>query len=78
MATVDISHNKSFPIYVDDANGNKTSFHGLVLKKSTYESSVMSLGDKVSGDVYYKDNTLTFSMQEYIEFAFWPTTFLPS
>lgn len=54
--------NIEFPIY----NADGTSFQGLVLKKSTYDSIVMSLGDKVTGDVYYKDNTLAVSMQEYI------------
>lgn len=59
--------NVDFPIYVD-VQGEQTSFHDLVIKKATYESVVMSLGDKITGDVYYKDNTLKCSMQEYIEY----------
>ena len=49
-------------------NENGTSFHNLVLRKSTVESIVMSLGDKISGDVYYKDNTLSVTMHEYITY----------
>lgn len=51
-----------FPIYSADGS----SFNGLVLHKATYDSVVMSLGDKITGDVYYKDNTLTVTMQEYV------------
>lgn len=54
--------NQTFPIY----NADGTAFHGLELKKSTSDSVVMSLGDKVTGDVYYIDNTLAVTMQEYI------------
>lgn len=60
--------NIDFPIYVDDEQGEQTSFHDLVIKKSTYESSVMGLGDKITGEVCYKDNTLAVTMSEYIEF----------
>lgn len=56
--------NKVFPIY----NADGTPFHNLVLRKATYESSVMSLGDKITGDVVYKDNSLEFTMGEYISF----------
>ena len=49
-------------------NGDGTSFHNLVLRKSAVESVVMSLGDKISGDVYYKDNTLSVTMHEYITY----------
>lgn len=56
--------NKTFPIY--KANGD--SFYGLVIKKATVESIVMSLGDKISGDVYYPNNGLQFTMQEYVEY----------
>ena len=65
MAQNTLGHNITFPIYYDD-NGTRRSFHDLVLKKATVESVVMSLGDKVTGDVYYRDNSLTFTMQEYI------------
>lgn len=51
--------NLKFPIYSDDQG---TSFHGLELKKATFESSAMSLGDKISGDVYHNSQTLDFTM----------------
>jgi hypothetical protein len=57
-----IGLNIELPIY----NSDGSSFHGLVLHKSTYDSVVMSLGDNVTGDVYYIDNTLAVMMQEYI------------
>ena len=57
-----LGRNIAFPIY----KGDGTSFHNLVIKKSTSDSIVMSLGDKVTGDVYYKDNTLKCNMDEYI------------
>lgn len=57
-----IGRNITFPIYNDDG----TSFHNLSLKKATIDSVVMSLGDKVTGDVMYIDNTLSFTMKEYI------------
>lgn len=53
-----------FPIYNEDG----TPFHNLVLRKSVVDSVVMSLGDKITGDVYYKDNTLAVTMREYIEY----------
>ena len=64
MATGNIGRN----IVFDIKNADGTSFHGLVLNKSTFDSVVMSLGDKITGDVYYKDNTLAVTMQEYIEY----------
>lgn len=60
MAT--IGYNQIFWI----KNGDGTSFHNLALRKSTVESIVMSFGDKITGDVYYKDNTLSVTMHEYI------------
>lgn len=65
MASKTLGLNKVFPIYVD-VNGVRTSFHDIVLKKSSFQSIVMSLGDKISGDIYYKDYSLEFSMKEYI------------
>ena len=59
-----LGRNITFPIY----NADGTAFHGLEMKKSTVESVVMSLGDKITGDVYYKDNTLAVTMSEYIEY----------
>jgi len=56
--------NIEFPIY----NADGTPFNNLVIKKSTYESTVMGLGDKITGEVCYKDNTLAVTMSEYIEF----------
>ncbi|MBQ1759718.1 MAG: hypothetical protein IIZ94_08550, partial [Prevotella sp.] len=64
MAANTLGYNQVFPIY----NADGTPFHDLELKKSVVESSVMSLGDKITGDVYYIDNTLPFSMGEYIEY----------
>lgn len=55
--------NITFPIYREDG----TPFHGLVLHKATYDSVVMSLGDKITGDVYYGTNELDLTMKEYIE-----------
>ena len=57
-----LGYNQEFPIY----NADGTPFNGLVLKKSTLESVVMSLGDKISGDVYYRDNSLVVTMSEYV------------
>ena len=62
MAQNTLGRNLTFPIY----NADGTAFHGLELKKSTSNSVVMSLGDNVTGDVYYIDNTLSVTMQEYI------------
>lgn len=62
MAQNTLGRNLTFPIY----NADGTAFHGLELKKSTSDSVVMSLGDNVTGDVYYIDNTLAVTMQEYI------------
>lgn len=53
-----------FPIYNED----ETPFHNLVLRKSVVDSIVMSLGDKITGDVFYKDNTLQVTMKEYVEY----------
>lgn len=62
MAT--LGRNIVFPI----KNADGTPFHDLVLRKATVDSVVMSLGDKITGDVYYKDNTLQCTMQEYVEY----------
>ena len=64
MAEGSIGMNLTFPIY----NADGTSFQGLALKKSTFESVVMSLGDKITGDVYYPSNTLAVTMREYITY----------
>ena len=64
MATNTIGLNRTFSIY----NADGTSFQNLVLHKATYDSVVMSLGDKITGDVYYEDNNLAVTMQEYIEY----------
>jgi len=60
----EIGRNIVFPIYNEDGS----SFHNLVLHQSAYESVVMSLGDKITGDVYYIDNTLKTTGHEYIEY----------
>lgn len=62
MAEEKLGRNITFPIYNEDG----TSFQGLVLRKAVVDSVVMSLGDKITGDVYYKDNTLDVTMKEYI------------
>ena len=62
MAANTLGYNQEFPIY----NADGTAFNNLVLKKSVVDSVVMSLGDKVTGDVYYRDNSLVVTMQEYI------------
>ena len=59
-----IGLNIELPIY----NSDGSSFHGLVLHKSTYDSVVMSLGDKITGDVYYPTNDLVVTTQEYVEY----------
>ena len=59
--------NISLPIY-HKVNGVETPFHNLVLHKFTVDSVVMSLGDKITGDVYYIDKNLVCSMQEYVVF----------
>ena len=58
------TNNITFPIY----NADGTPFNGLVLRNATFDSVVMSLGDKITGDVYYRDNTLAVTMSEYIEY----------
>lgn len=62
MASIDLEYNSGFQIY----NSDNTPFHDLVLHKCTYETVVMSLGDKISGILYYKDNALDVTMSEYI------------
>ena len=63
MAQV-LGRNVTFTIY----NADGTSFHGLVMKKSVSDSIVMSLGDKITGDVYYRSDDLQFTMKEYITY----------
>ena len=63
MAQTTIRENKVFPIYNEDG----TSFHNLVLRSATVETVVMSLGDKIYGDLRYQNNSLQFTMKEYIE-----------
>lgn len=64
MAQNTLGRNQVFAI----KNADGTPFHDLVLHKATYDSVVMSLGDKITGDVYYKDNGLNVTMLEYIEY----------
>ena len=64
MAANRLGRNIVFPIY----NADGTPFHNLVLHKSTVDSVVMSLSDNITGDVYYKDNSLDVTMHEYIEY----------
>lgn len=58
------TNNITFPIY----NADGTPFNNLVLRNASFDSVVMSLGDKITGDVYYRDNTLAVTMSEYIEY----------
>lgn len=62
-----LGRNRYFPIYVD-VNGVKTPFEGLVLKKSVVDSTLMSLGDNITGNVYYPNNALPITLHEYIEY----------
>lgn len=55
-----LGYNIEFPIYKED-----DSLSGLVLHKSVVDSVVMSLGDKISGDVYV-DGDIDLTMREYI------------
>ena len=64
MAENTLGRNIQLPIYNEDG----TPFEGLVLHKFTVDSVVMSLGDKITGEVYYKDNALTVTMKEYVEY----------
>lgn len=58
-----LGRNITFPIYNDDG----TSFHGLELRRSSVESLVMSLSDKITGDAYYDGGVeLEFTMKEYV------------
>ena len=58
------ANNIVFPIH----NADGTLFNDLVLRNASFDSVVMSLGDKITGDVYYRDNTLAVTMSEYIEY----------
>lgn len=64
MAANKLGRNIEFPIY----NADGTPFHDLVLRKSVVESIVMSLSDKITGDVYYKDNSLETTSGVYVNF----------
>ena len=56
--------NITLPIWQADG----VSFHNLVLRKPVVDSVVMSLSDKITGDVYYKDSDLVFTMREYVTY----------
>lgn len=43
-----------------------TKFNDIVLHKYTFSSSVMGFNAKIEGDFVYKDNGLSFSMNEYV------------
>lgn len=49
-------------------NADGTDFNDLKLRKFNVSSTVMSLSDKIEGDVYYKDNNLQFTFFEYVEY----------
>lgn len=58
-----IGRNRTFQIYHE----NGTPYEGLVLHKCVYDSVVMSLGDKITGELYYRGTNLSLTMKEYIE-----------
>ena len=63
MATNSITGlNQVFPIYNQDG----TPFNNMVLHKASVNSVVMSLGDKITGEAYYRNNSLNLTMLEYI------------
>lgn len=62
MASNTLGRNITLPIY----NADGTSFHGLELKKFTFDTIVMALGDKITGELYYTTNTLTVAQTEYV------------
>ena len=64
MAEGVVGRNLKFPIF----NSDGTPFNDLVLHKATYDSVVMSLGDKITGDVYYRGTDLAVTMGEYVEY----------
>lgn len=49
-------------------NKDGTPFHDISLRKHTFSTIVMSLNDKIEGEFYYKDNSLSFTLQEYVEY----------
>lgn len=49
-------------------NEDGTPFHDISLRKHTFSTIVMSLNDKIEGEFYYKDNSLSFTLQEYVEY----------
>lgn len=57
--------NIDFQIYYD-VDGVRTPFHNLTLRKAVVDSVVMSLSDKITGDVVYNGSDLEFTMKEYI------------
>lgn len=62
MAQSSLGLNMTLPIYNQDGS----LFHNLELKKFAVDSIVMSLGDKITGDVYYNNNALNVTMKEYV------------
>lgn len=64
MAQGTVGRNLTFQIF----NSDGTPFNDLVLHKATYDSVVMSLGDKITGDVYYRGTDLAVTMGEYVEY----------
>ena len=49
-------------------NEDGTPFHDISLRKHTFSTIVMSLNDKIEGEFYYKDNSPSFTLQEYVEY----------
>ena len=53
-------------LVLDIKNADGTNFNDLKLRKFNVSSTVMSLSDKIEGDVFYPTNTLAFTMNEYV------------
>ena len=63
-----IEQNIIFPIKSEDGTPDGTPYHDLVLHKATVDSVVMSLGDKITGDVYYNGELTDITMKEYVKY----------
>ena len=59
--------NITLPIW-QESGQSVVSFHDLVLRKPVVDSVSMSLSDKITGDVYYKNSNLEFTMREFVTY----------
>lgn len=53
-------------LYIKNEDG--ASFHNIRLNKFAYTTTVMAFNSKIEGDFYYKDNSLSFTLAEYVEY----------